>query len=106
MAARVNFSCLDEDLSRNSTTEFVWSVDTIVTTDTGSRIATIIFLLLIFLLGVPSNLLLIGVIVKKRLYSNQPTVLLVTDSPAGEHKVCVWAISSFQGCRLLPWSMN
>ena len=74
----VNFSCL-RNVSKDSVTEIGWIVDhpDDPNTDTvGAGYATSVLVSLIFLTGVPWNLFIICIIVKKRLYSN-PTIMLL-----------------------------
>ena len=76
MAAQVNFSCFAVNLSRDNVTESVWSLNPRVQTDTATRYALIIILTLLLLIGLPSNSMVIAVVLKKQLYKAQPTITL------------------------------
>lgn len=89
MASAANFSCFDSNLSTTSITYSVWSLDPIVQTDTASRYAIAITLCLLLLVGLPSNLAVIAVILKKRLLKKQPTIILLFNLAITDLLMCV-----------------
>ena len=89
MASEVNFSCFDRNLSRDSATVSVWSLDPRVQTDTASRYTITTLTSLLLLVGLPSNLLVMVVILKKGLVKKQPTVLLLLNMAVTDLLVCL-----------------
>ena len=92
MAQNGNFSCFDQNLSKVSITPFVWSLDPIVSTDTATMLIITIVIILVMVIGLPWNILLIASIIKKRLYKNQPTTILLLNLAVSDLMVCVMVI--------------
>ena len=74
-----NFSCF-QNVSKDSVTETGWIVDhpdDPIFDLKGNGYATSVIVSLIFLTGVPWNLFVIRTIVRKKLYDNNPTIMLL-----------------------------
>lgn len=95
MASEANFSCFNANLSRDFLTDGVWSLDPIVETDTGTRYALTSIIFLLMLIGTPSNLLMIIVVLRKKLYLGQPTITLLLNLAVTDLLVCVL---------VMPWN--
>ena len=82
-----NFSCFNDNLS--GLTEEVWSLEPIVHTDTATRyiITTVCFILII--LGIPWNCVIIGIIMKKKLYKDKPTIILLLNLCIVDLLLCI-----------------
>lgn len=89
MASAVNFSCFDSNLSSDSFTNSVWTLNPIVKTDTASRYTQAVIITLLLLVGLPSNILVIAVILKKQLFKKQPTITLLLNLSVTDLLVCV-----------------
>ena len=95
MARSANFSCFNANLSKDFLTDGVWSLDPIVETDTATRYALTSIIFLLMLIGIPSNLLMIVVVLKKKLYLGQPTITLLLNLTVADLLVCVL---------VMPWN--
>ena len=89
MASAANFSCFDSNLSSDSLTHSVWSLDPIVQTDTATRYTIAVIITLLLVIGLPSNILVIAVILKKGLLKKQPTVTLLLNLTVTDLLVCI-----------------
>ena len=96
MASEANFSCFDANLSRDFLTESVWTLNTVVESDTGTMIALTVIMTLLLLVGLPSNVLLIAVMLKKKLHRKQPAILLLLNLAVTDLLVC---------CLVMPWNI-
>lgn len=96
MASEANFSCFDANLSKDFLTESVWTLNTVVKSDTGTRIALTVITTLLLLVGLPSNILLITVLLKKQLHRKQPAILLLLNLAVTDLLVC---------CLVMPWNI-
>lgn len=67
-----------------------------VQTDIGTRYALTAILALLMLVGVPSNVLVIGVVVWRKLYQQQPTILLLLNLAVTDQLVCLL---------VMPWNI-
>lgn len=96
MASEANFSCFDDNLSRNFLTEEVWSLNPVVQSDTPTRYTLAAIVILLLLLGLPSNILVITVVLKRKLYQQQPTIVLLLNLAVTDLLVCVL---------VMPWNI-
>lgn len=81
-------SCFEDDLSRDSITPEYWQTDTI---STGYKIASLTtgaIILLFFVLGLPSNIVIIVSIIQQRLYRD-PTHILLLNLAIADFLVCL-----------------
>lgn len=88
----VNFSCFDTNLSREEVSEAVWGFNPIVPNKLAARYAITVICILLVALGLPWNILVIANIVKKKLYVNQPTIMLLLNLAVINISVCVLVI--------------
>lgn len=87
-----NFSCFNSNLSRDSVTEGVWSLEPIVSSDAPSLIIVTIFCFLFILLGVPWNLAVIIIIIKKKMYTEEPAVVLMLNLALTNLCLCIYIV--------------
>lgn len=96
MAIGANFSCFNDNLSREFLTEDVWTLNPVVQTDAPTRYTLTAIVILLLLIGLPSNILVITVVLRKKLYQNQPTIVLLLNLTVTDLLVCVLVI---------PWNI-
>lgn len=96
MASEANFSCFDSNLSSEFLTEEVWSLNPVVQSDTPTRYTLAAIVILLLLLGLPSNILVITVVLRKKLYQHQPTIVLLLSLALTDLLVCVL---------VMPWNI-
>ena len=92
MAAEVNFSCFAANVSRDNVTWSVWSLNPRVQTDTAARHTLTVILILLLVIGVPSNSMVIAVAVKKQLYRTQPIIISLLNLAITDLLLCVLVI--------------
>lgn len=89
MAFQANFSCFSDNLSVDSVLESVWSLDPVVESDTATRYAITALTILLFIIGVPLNIMVILSIIKMQLYQQQPTILLLLNLSFTDLLICL-----------------
>ena len=72
-----NVQCFDPNLSRNLVTPEFWEIHSINSTYSNNALGTAIVMLLFFIVGLPSNFLVIVSIVKEKLYKESTHILLL-----------------------------
>ncbi len=92
MAAEVNFTCFAANVSRDNVSEPVWSLNPRVQTDTATRYTLTVILILLLVIGVPSNSMVILVAVKKQLYRTQPIIISLLNLAITDLLLCVLVI--------------
>ena len=84
----VSFSCRDWNLSRDSVSEEVWSIRSVGRQYESTSLGVSAALIVLFVIGVPWNLIVIVIILKKHLYHN-PSVLLLLNITVTDLMVCL-----------------
>jgi hypothetical protein len=95
MASEANFSCFS-NLSRDFITEEVWSLNAVVQSDTPTRYTLAAIVILLLLIGLPSNILVITVVLRKKLYQEHPTIVLLLNLAITDLLVCLL---------VMPWNI-
>lgn len=72
-----NVRCFDPNLSRTSVTEELWDIHGISDTYTSNSIATAVVILILFMIGFPSNIIIIASILHQKLYKESMHILLL-----------------------------
>ena len=88
-------SCSNPDgLSRDSITPFLWipSATGIKEVENSSYVTTA-FLIIFWIIGVPSNILIIVAILKKRLYKKKPTFIILLNLSIADLLMCLIVMS-------------
>ena len=81
--------CFDSNLSRNTVTPEFWEVHSISSDFSNNALGTAIVMLLLFLVGLPSNALVIVSIIKEQLYKEEATHILLLNLAISDFSVCL-----------------
>lgn len=84
-----NFSCFSGNLSKDYLSDMVWSLDPIVSTDIATRYIITIVCFLLIALGLPWNGVVIAIIVKKKLYKEEPAIVLLLNLAITDLLLCI-----------------
>lgn len=77
MSINTNFSCFNDSLSVDSFTENVWSLEPIVSSDQATLIFVTIMCFVFIILGIPWNLTVFFIVLKKKIYTEEAAVVLL-----------------------------
>lgn len=83
-----SYSCLDANLSRNTVTPEFWDSFSISDDFRSSSIVLAVIVLLLFLVGLPSNVIIAASIIGKKLY-REPTHILLLNLAISDSLVCL-----------------
>ena len=85
-----NFSgCFSSNLSTESVSEFVWSMEPIVHTDIATRYIITITCFILIILGIPWNSVVIAIIIRKKLYKAEPAIILLLNLGIADMLLCI-----------------
>ena len=87
----ISYSCLDENLSHQSITDEYWNTKNIDPALRSTGIATGLVMLIFFLVGVPSNILIIASILLQKMY-RQPTMILLLSLAVADLLICLFVM--------------